>query len=129
MTVSKLCNKVNYITPYLGIIFYGFIGLICLGIFVSFKYSLKQLILIIICVTCLIITYLIIDDSTILVLFLLLLAAKGIEVDKIDKAPGTSPAIDNYIGGVARTSKCMVIILDILKVFSIQEQLALDSLA
>ena len=51
-----------------------------------------------------------------------------IEVDNIDKAPGTSPAIDNYIGGVARTSKCMVIILDILKVFSIQEQLALDSL-
>ena len=52
-----------------------------------------------------------------------------IEVDAIDKAPGTSPTIDNYINGVARTSKCMVIILDIFKVFSIQEQMALDSLA
>ena len=52
-----------------------------------------------------------------------------IEVDKIDKAPGTSPTIDNYISGVARTPKCMVIILDILKVFSIQEQMALDSLS
>ncbi len=61
----------------------------------------------------------------------------GLIVDKveevirieIDKAPGTSPTIDNYINGVARTSKCMVIILDIFKVFSIQEQMALDSLA
>ncbi len=52
-----------------------------------------------------------------------------IEVDAIDKAPGTSPTIDNYINGVAITSKCMVIILDIFKVFSIQEQMALDSLA
>ena len=52
-----------------------------------------------------------------------------IEVDAIDKAPGTSPAIDNYVSGVARTSKCMVIILDIFKVFSIQEQMALDSLS
>lgn len=52
-----------------------------------------------------------------------------IEVDNIDKAPGTSPAIDNYISGVARTSKCMVIILDVLKVFSVQEQMALDSLS
>ena len=57
------------------------------------------------------------------------LRKKLIEVDAIDKAPGTSPTIDNYINGVARTSKCMVIILDIFKVFSIQEQMALDSLA
>lgn len=49
--------------------------------------------------------------------------------DAIDKAPGTSPAIDNYVGGVARTQKCMVIILDVMKIFSRQEQIALESIS
>lgn len=52
-----------------------------------------------------------------------------IEADSIDKAPGTSRAIDNYITGVARTKKGMVIILDIMKVFSQQEQQALANIA
>ncbi|MBQ3034238.1 MAG: purine-binding chemotaxis protein CheW [Deferribacterales bacterium] len=52
-----------------------------------------------------------------------------ISSDNIDKAPGTSRAIDNYISGVARTvEKGMVIILDIRKIFSPQEQMALDSI-
>ncbi len=52
-----------------------------------------------------------------------------ISTDNIDRAPGTSRAIDNYISGVARTKeKGMVIILDFLKIFSPQEQIALASL-
>ena len=51
-----------------------------------------------------------------------------IGAEHIDKAPGTSRAIDNYISGVARTKeKGMVIVLDILKVFSPQEKKALES--
>ena len=54
----------------------------------------------------------------------------GLIVDKVEEVIRIEvDAIDNYINGVARTSKCMVIILDIFKVFSIQEQMALDSLA
>lgn len=52
-----------------------------------------------------------------------------IGTDHIDRAPGTSRAIDNYISGVARTQeKGMIIILDFLKIFSPQEQMALESL-
>lgn len=51
-----------------------------------------------------------------------------ISVDAIDKAPGTSRAIDNYISGVARTSKNMVIILDVSKIFSQQERMALEKI-
>lgn len=52
-----------------------------------------------------------------------------IGVDAIDRAPGTSPSIDNYVSGVARTSNGMVIILDILKLFSLQEQIALEKIS
>lgn len=51
-----------------------------------------------------------------------------ISVDAIDKAPGTSRAIDNYISGVARMSKNMVIILDVSKIFSQQERMALEKI-
>lgn len=51
-----------------------------------------------------------------------------ISVDAIDKAPGTSRAIDNYINGVARTAKNMVIILDVSKIFSQQERIALEKI-
>lgn len=51
-----------------------------------------------------------------------------INVEAIDKAPGTSRAIDNYIGGVARSHIGMVIILDVTKLFSQQERVALENL-
>lgn len=49
-----------------------------------------------------------------------------INEDMIDKAPGTSRAIDNYISGVAKTQRGMVIILDVAKLFSQQEKAALE---
>ncbi len=52
-----------------------------------------------------------------------------IEVSQIDRAPGTSSAIDHYVSGVARTPKYMLIVLDILKIFSTQEQIALANLS
>ena len=50
-----------------------------------------------------------------------------IEDGAIEDAPGTAHTDNNYISGVARTSKCMVIILDINRLFSSQEVMALDN--
>ncbi len=45
-----------------------------------------------------------------------------INEDAIDVAPGTKHTFDNYVAGVARTEKGMIIMLDIMNIFSDQEQ-------
>lgn len=51
-----------------------------------------------------------------------------INVDHIDQAPGSTRAIDNYISGVVRTPKGMVIILDVSKLFSQKERAELEKI-
>ncbi len=52
-----------------------------------------------------------------------------INEDAIDIAPGSSNSFDHYVAGVARLKHRMVVILDIMKVFSHQEQTQLDNIS
>lgn len=50
-----------------------------------------------------------------------------IEEGAIEDAPGTAHTDTNYISGVARTPKCMVIILDINRLFTSADMMQLES--
>ncbi|MDR0454199.1 MAG: chemotaxis protein CheW [Deferribacteraceae bacterium] len=52
-----------------------------------------------------------------------------IPVDHIEAAPGVSLNERNYVEGVARTKKGMIILLDILKIFTPDEHIQMSTMA
>ena len=51
-----------------------------------------------------------------------------IAVDRIEEAPGMASHAHHYVEGVARTQKGMVILLDILKIFTPDEHIQIASI-